>query len=44
MPIVKIHIYRGKDILTIIIDPDLDNWGVRGIPASEVDLGVNLNV
>ena len=34
-----------NDILIILNEPLLDNWGVRGgIPASEIDLGFKLDV
>jgi phenylpyruvate tautomerase PptA (4-oxalocrotonate tautomerase family) len=32
------------DILIVLQEPPLENWGLRGIPASEADIGVNLNV
>ena len=33
------------DVFIIVYEPPLDNWGIRGgVPASEVDLGFNLNV
>ena len=34
-----------SDVFIVLYEPPLDNWGVRGgLPASEVDLGFNLNV
>ena len=34
-----------SDIFIILYEPPLDNWGLRGgLPASEADLGFNLNV
>ena len=34
-----------SDVFIVLHEPPLDNWGVRGgLPASEVDLGFNLNV
>lgn len=34
-----------RDILIVLYEPDLENWGVRGgQPASEVDLGFDLHV
>lgn len=34
-----------SDIFIVLYEPPLDNWGLRGgTPASEVDLGFNLNV
>ena len=33
------------DIFIALVEPPLENWGIRGgNPASEVDLGFNLNV
>ena len=33
------------DVFIVLQEPPLDNWGIRGgVPASEVDLGFNLNV
>ncbi len=33
----------GNDVTIVINDPSLENWGIRGgIPASEVDLNLNL--
>ena len=33
------------DILIVLNEPPLDNWGVKGgLPASDVDLGFKLNV
>lgn len=35
----------GDDITIVLIEPPLENWGVRGgKPASEVDLGFKINV
>lgn len=35
----------GSDILIVVHEPPLDNWGVRGgRPASEVELGFSLDV
>jgi phenylpyruvate tautomerase PptA (4-oxalocrotonate tautomerase family) len=34
-----------SDILIVLYEPQLDNWGIRGgSPASEVDLGFKLDV
>jgi phenylpyruvate tautomerase PptA (4-oxalocrotonate tautomerase family) len=34
-----------SDVFIVLYEPPLDNWGLRGgFPASEVDLGFNLNV
>lgn len=32
------------DIFIVLSEPPLDNWGLRGVPASELDLGFNLKV
>ena len=35
----------ASDIIIVVHEPPLENWGVRGgKPASDVDLGYNLNV
>ena len=34
----------AADIMIVLTEPPLENWGLRGVPASEVDLGFNLNV
>lgn len=33
-----------NDVLIVINEPELYNWGVNGKPASEADLGFNINV
>lgn len=33
-----------NDITIALHEPPLDNWGVGGKPASEIDLGFNLKV
>ncbi len=36
---------KGTDILIVINEPPLENWGISGgKPASEVDLGFKINV
>ena len=36
---------QPNDILVVLKEPPLDNWGVRGgMPASEIDLGIKLDV
>ena len=35
---------QPSDIIIVLHEPQLDNWGVRGKPASEIELGLNLNV
>lgn len=32
------------DITIVLHEPPLENWGLRGKPASELDLGLDLNV
>jgi phenylpyruvate tautomerase PptA (4-oxalocrotonate tautomerase family) len=33
------------DIFIVVLEPPLENWGIRGgVPASEVELGFNLDV
>ncbi|MGZ7209199.1 MAG: tautomerase family protein [Methanobacterium sp.] len=34
----------GEDITIVLHESPLENWGIRGKPASEVDLGFNINV
>ena len=41
----KVLNIKGTDILIVINEPPLENWGVSGgKPASEIDLGFNINV
>jgi len=52
----KRNLYRGivqrfgklgiapTDILIALQEPPMENWGVRGLPATEVDLGFSLDV
>jgi len=36
---------NGNDIIIILLEPPLENWGIRGgQPASEVDLGFKIDV
>ena len=36
---------QPNDILIVLQEPPLDNWGIRGgFPASEVDIGFKLDV
>jgi phenylpyruvate tautomerase PptA (4-oxalocrotonate tautomerase family) len=35
---------QPSDITIVLHEPPLENWGLRGLPASEVDLGFNLQV
>ena len=36
---------QSDDILIVLNEPPLENWGVRGVyPASEVDIGFKINV
>ncbi len=35
----------GNDIVIILLEPPIDNWGIRGgQPASEVDLGFKIDI
>ena len=36
---------QTSDVLIVLNEPQLDNWGVRGgVPASEIDLGFKIDV
>lgn len=35
---------QKSDIMIVIHEPPLENWGLRGIPANEVDLGFKIDV
>lgn len=35
---------RPADLVIVINEPELENWGVSGVPASEADLGFSINV
>ena len=35
---------EATDIFIVLHEPPLENWGIRGVPASEIDLGFNLKV
>lgn len=35
---------QASDIIIALHEPPLENWGIRGLPASEVELGINLKV
>jgi phenylpyruvate tautomerase PptA (4-oxalocrotonate tautomerase family) len=42
---LKELVIQSNDILIILNEPPLDNWGVRGgIPASTIDLGFKIDV
>jgi phenylpyruvate tautomerase PptA (4-oxalocrotonate tautomerase family) len=34
----------ATDVTIALQELPMDNWGIRGLPASEVDIGFNLNV
>jgi len=34
----------AADTMIVLTEPPLENWGLGGVPASEIDLGFNLNV
>ncbi|MFA6011480.1 MAG: tautomerase family protein [Desulfobacteraceae bacterium] len=37
--------YQDNDAAIVLTEPELNNWGVRGgYPASEINIGFNLNV
>lgn len=33
-----------RDIIIVLHEPPLENWGIRGLPATDVDLGYRLDV
>jgi phenylpyruvate tautomerase PptA (4-oxalocrotonate tautomerase family) len=33
-----------SDLIVILNEPKLENWGIRGLPASEVEIGFKLDV
>lgn len=33
-----------SDILVYLIEPQLENWGIKGLPASNINLGFEVNV
>ena len=35
---------QATDLIVMLNDPSLENWGIRGFPASEVELGFKLDV
>lgn len=35
---------QATDVFIVLLEPPLENWGLRGFPASEVDLGFNIKV
>lgn len=39
------HNIQASDVLIVLNEPQLDNWGVRGgVPASNIDLGFKIDV
>jgi phenylpyruvate tautomerase PptA (4-oxalocrotonate tautomerase family) len=34
----------AADVFIVLHEPPLESWGIRGVPASELDVGFNLNV
>ncbi len=39
------HNIQASDVLIVLNEPQLDNWGVRGgVPASAIDLGFKIDV
>ncbi len=42
---LKRHNIQASDVLIVLNEPHLDNWGVRGgVPASTIDLGFKIDV
>ena len=35
---------QASDVFIVLHEPPLENWGLAGVPASEVNLGFDLNV
>jgi phenylpyruvate tautomerase PptA (4-oxalocrotonate tautomerase family) len=35
---------QATDVFIVLHEPPLENWGIRGVPASEIDLGFNIRV
>lgn len=35
---------QAADVFIVLHEPPLENWGLRGLPASEVNLGFNLEI
>jgi len=33
-----------RDVFIVIHEPPLENWGIRGVPANEIDIGFDLRV
>ncbi|AHV96974.1 tautomerase family protein [Paenibacillus sabinae] len=33
-----------QDIMIILLEPTMENWGIRGLPASEINLGFKIDV
>lgn len=34
----------ATDVFIVLHEPPLENWGIRGVPATDVDLGFDLKV
>jgi phenylpyruvate tautomerase PptA (4-oxalocrotonate tautomerase family) len=34
----------ARDVIIVLLEPPLHNWGIRGQPASDIDLGFKLDV
>ena len=42
---LQVHNIQPSDVLIVLNEPQLDNWGVRGgIPASAINLGFKIDV
>jgi hypothetical protein len=35
---------QATDLIVMLNEPSLENWGIRGLPASEVEIGFKLDV
>jgi hypothetical protein len=35
---------EAADVKVLLIEVDRENWGLRGLPASEIDLGFKVDV
>ena len=35
---------KESDLIVVLNEPSLENWGIKGKPGDEVDIGFNLNV
>jgi hypothetical protein len=43
--LMHLNISYGYDITIVLLEPPLENWGIRGgKPANDAELGFNINV